>query len=363
MGDDVTYSIGFIGTGDPDGDGFGMAYHHAKGYQQRSDCEIIACADLIEEHAQKFADEHSIPDSHVYSDYEEMLDETAPDIISICVPPAVHAPVTIDCIQSGAVDAIHCEKPMASTWGECKDMAVEADRHGVQLTFNHQRRFAPEWRHAKELLDTNQIGELTRVETAAPDLFDWGTHCVDLCGMFVDEAAPKWVLGNIEASEEHIVYGIEHENQGLGLWEYENGIFGTISTGGEGGHIDCGFIDALHRLRGTDGVIEVNPQWGNDLPSLRIKRAGETSWSAVDVQECEETQHDVAGAVDHAVSALDEGFEPEIGVKNALKSTELIFGIYESSRRRGRVEFPLDITDHPLASMLESGEINRTSDR
>jgi phytoene/squalene synthetase len=36
----------------------------------------------------------------------------------------------------------------------------------------------------------------------------------------------------------------------------------------------------------------------------------------------------------------------------ALQATELIFATYESSRRRGRVDLPLEIDDSPLIAML-----------
>lgn len=49
--------------------------------------------------------------------------------------------------------------------------------------------------------------------------------------------------------------------------------------------------------------------------------------------------------------------EPEHGAKNALKSTEIIFACWESARRRGMVELPLDIEDNPLVAMVESGDL------
>jgi predicted dehydrogenase len=47
--------------------------------------------------------------------------------------------------QAG-VKAIHCEKPMAPTWGECKKMVAVCNERHVQLTFNHQRRFGKPFR-------------------------------------------------------------------------------------------------------------------------------------------------------------------------------------------------------------------------
>jgi hypothetical protein len=38
-------------------------------------------------------------------------------------------------------------------------------------------------------------------------------------------------------------------------------------------------------------------------------------------------------------------------------ATELIFAIYESVRRRGRVDLPLDAEDNPLEALVDAGEI------
>jgi hypothetical protein len=39
-------------------------------------------------------------------------------------------------------------------------------------------------------------------------------------------------------------------------------------------------------------------------------------------------------------------------------ATEIIFGAYESSRKRGRVDFPLGAgVGNPLKEMVESGEL------
>lgn len=354
----MAYRVAFIGTGDPDADGFAMAYSHANGYQQFENCEPIACADIVLENAERFAAGHDIHEKHIYENYETMLENAEPDIVSICVPPAVHAPAAIASIRSQSVDAVHCEKPMATTWRACERMALEAERHGVQLTFNHQRRFGSEWQKAKSLLDDGAIGELRRIETAAPDLFDWGTHCVDLCGMFVDEASPEWVLGGIDAREENRIFGVNHENQGMAVWQYENGVHGLVSTGSDGETIDSGLVDCLHRLEGSDGVIEINRRWAKSHPPLQIRRAGETEWTGYEFDDEDDIGDLVSRSVAHIVTALEEGFTPMTDAKHALNATELIFGVYESARRRGRVDFPLDIDDHPLEAMIEAGDLS-----
>ena len=55
------------------------------------------------------------------------------------------------------------------------------------------------------------------------------------------------------------------------------------------------------------------------------------------------------------VDALKNGREPELSARRALAATQLIFATYESSRRRGRVDFPLAIDDSPFLSMIDDG--------
>ena len=93
-------------------------------------------------------------------------------------------------------------------------------------------------------------------------------------------------------------------------------------------------------------------------PLLRVRNL-ETggAWQEIDVG-APETWADVVGAaIQGTVDALRAGQEPELSARKALQATELIFATYESSRRRGRVDLPLEIEDSPLLSMIDSGEI------
>lgn len=227
----MTYRIGFIGTGDPDGEGFAMAYRHASGYQRLDDCEIVACADIVAENATAFAAEHDIQGRHIYQDYEAMLKSATPDVVSVCVPPGAHADIVTDVAESGVPAAVHCEKPMALTWGEARRMAAVCAAEGVQLTINHQLRFGKPYREAKRLLEEGTIGDLVRVEFQEQTLYDNGTHSFDLVNYFNDQCPVEWVLGQVDYTEENTLFGAHNENQAVVQWRYENGVYGLASTG------------------------------------------------------------------------------------------------------------------------------------
>ncbi len=53
------------------------------------------------------------------------------------------------------------------------------------------------------------------------------------------------------------------------------------------------------------------------------------------------------------IDALKTGREPELSARKAIQATELIFATYESSRKRGRVDLPLQIDDSPFLAMIQ----------
>lgn len=354
------HTVAFVGTGKPQGEdatGFAMAYKHAEAYQALDNCEIVACADIVRENADAFAEAHDIDDERVFEDYEEMLSTAEPDIVSVTVPPAIHADIVLGCVRSGVVEAVHCEKPMSDDWNDSVQMVEAAEEYDVQLTFNHQRRMGKPFREAKRLLDDGEIGDLQRVEFAAANLFDYGTHSFDLCNFYNDECDSEWVLAQIEYSEENVLFGAHNTNEAIVQWKYENGVFGYGATGA--GTV-AEAVNCHHRLIGEDGRIEVGVGFcgSGDGTTLRIRRAGDKDWETIDVGEAGihgPGFHEAA--IEHLVTALDEGTEPELSGRNALRASELIFGAWESSRRRGRVDFPLDIDGNPLVSMIESGDL------
>ncbi|RDI69642.1 Gfo/Idh/MocA family protein [Halopelagius longus] len=375
----MTYRIGFIGTGAPDGDGFAMAYRHAEGYRRLDDCEIVACADLVRENAEAFAEEHDVPDHRVYEDYEEMLSEAEPDVVSVCVPPADHADIVVGTARSGVVRAIHCEKPMALTWGDARRMVEVCDAEGVSLTINHQHRFGRPYTEPKRLLEKGKVGDLKRIEFREEDLYDNGTHAFDLANYYNDGTPVEWVLGQIDYTEENVLFGAHNENQAVAQWRYENGVYGIASTGrGEE------FVGALFRLVGTDGVIEVGAdgtvsyrrdggKWktvdtGSDAryrpklskPRLALRyllgKASEGLAGRLDKPTY------TARAIEDVIESIRTGERSELDARDALAADELIFATWESSRRRGRVDLPLEVDDNPLEAMVEAGVVGPDSD-
>ena len=347
--------VGFIGTGKvperASAMGYAMAYRHGDAYARLADdCDMVACADIVEANGRAFADKYGF--DKVYLDYHEMLAEEDLDIVSICTWPKLHCEMVVDCCVAG-VPAVHSEKPMALTYGDSRKMLQVATQYGTTLTFNHQRRFGKPFRNAHKLVQDGEIGALVRMEANVGDLYDGGTHWVDLLNYMNDETPAAWVIGQIDCREERLAFGAPIEWQGICQVKYRNGVYGLFVTGVEVGQdMGCSI-----RLIGKGGVAEIayQPKPG---PMLRYWKRGVSDWIAVD---CEgETLHGpgyIERAIAQVVECAKSGGESELCARHAMSATEIIFACYESSRRRARIDLPLDIDDSPIQAMIESGDV------
>ncbi|WP_309709983.1 Gfo/Idh/MocA family oxidoreductase [Armatimonas sp.] len=347
------YRVAVIGTGLPwktDGaTGFGMSRAHAPGYAKSGKCEIVALADIAEANMAAFNTDLCDGKARQYTDYKEMLTTEKPDVVSIATWPHLHAEMVIAAAESG-VKAIHCEKPMAGTFGEARKMAEICAMHGVQLTFNHQRRHLPTFQTAKKLIESGAIGELTRLEGSCLNMLDWGTHWLNMFQMLNGESAPVWVMGQVDVRKPHQVYGVKHDTDGMCLVGYENGVHGLLCTGETAEKAVGCSIKAF----GTEGYLEIH----NTAPHLRIRGKGDSALRELTGSETEGGLHGSFANHDNVVdlvNALTAGRKPLCDVSNALVTTEIIYACYESARRRGRIDLPLTIDDHPLAALVESG--------
>jgi predicted dehydrogenase len=341
--------VGFIGTGKPrsteGSTGFGMAYEHAMGFQALKGFELAACADIVPDNAKAFASYHRIP--AVYTDYRRMLKRERLDVLSICTWPDLHEPMVAAAIASG-VRAIHCEKPVAPTWAAARRMAALAQRRKVQLTFNHQRRFGAPVQKALQLVRQGKIGKLRRMESFVWNLYDSGPHQVDMMQMFNGEVPARWVMGQVDGRYGRKSFGIPVDNHCLAHICYQNDIQGLVASSRSGlggwGHL---------RLMGTAGEIEV----GAHDPVLRVRLKGQAELKSVPMTWDYFDPAMTVAAVKDSMEAWKRGTKPQLGASNALQTAEIIFAVYESSRRRGRVDLPLKNGGNALVQLLEAGDI------
>jgi predicted dehydrogenase len=324
----------------------GRGREHAKGYAACEGVEIAALCDPVPEAAQALGEARSVAPENLFSDPGAMLKSQKFDIVSVCTWPEQHRPQVLEVIQSG-VRAIHCEKPMAPTFGASRAMHQAAQEAGVQLTFCHQRRFNPQFVQARELIREGAIGTLSRLEGFCPNLFDWGTHWFDMFFFLNEETPASWVMGQADISQPKSVFGVPVDWAGLSFVAFENKVDGLIVTGP--GAWERGAIRAI----GSEGILEI-PKSGRRRLAAAAQRAAPPTAGRRSISAAFRAATRPTLAVVESIHCLRTGEESRLSSRLALAATELIFATYESARSRGRVEMPLQIEDSPLIAMIEA---------
>ncbi|GAI22278.1 unnamed protein product, partial [marine sediment metagenome] len=122
-------------------------------------------------------------DTRIYSDYKNMLDNEELDIIEILLPHYLHAEVVVYAAKK-QVKVISVQKPMALNLDQADEMIEECKKSQSILSIFENFLFAPHLLKAKELLDSDYIGDPSsiRIKTAMGAIGGWK----------VPESAKKW---------------------------------------------------------------------------------------------------------------------------------------------------------------------------
>jgi UDP-N-acetylglucosamine 3-dehydrogenase len=333
------YRAAIIGCGQPSserGGGFGIAYTHARAYARCPKTVLVAAADINAANLQAFCTAHDV---RGYHDYQQLLAQEQPDLVSICTWPPLHPQMAIDAALAG-VKGIWCEKPMALSLAEADRMLAACAQTGTRLQVNHQRRFAPHFQAARELIRSGRLGSLVRVEGYVPDwdLLSWGTHWADMIRYLNEDQPVIWVAAQVDCRTARQRYGHYVEDHSITYFAFANGVRGFLELG-EGCPSTVGV-----RIVGTEGFAVVH---GNTLRARVNDTAG---W--LDYTSSERGEQAFLRALEDLVASIEEQREPLLSGRSARATTEILLAAYESAYRRGRVLLPLEATDFPLARLV-----------
>lgn len=99
-------------------------------------------------------------DAVIYDDFDRMLAEAKPDVISLTLPTPLHVPLTVKALQTGV--SVLCEKPMALDAAACAIMIKAAQKapNGARLMIAQCLRFWPCYVFLKKLVDSGKYGKV-----------------------------------------------------------------------------------------------------------------------------------------------------------------------------------------------------------
>jgi predicted dehydrogenase len=118
--------------------------------------QVVAIASRDIAKARAAANSLGIP--RAYGSYQELIDD--PDIEAIYnpLPNHLHVPWSIRAAERGK--HVLCEKPIALTAREARELLEVRDRTGVQIGEAFMVRTHPQWHKVREIIASGRIGEL-----------------------------------------------------------------------------------------------------------------------------------------------------------------------------------------------------------
>lgn len=141
----------------------GIGNIHARCYQSRKDCRLVAVCDLIKERANKAAAAYGCP--AFYSVKEMLASGIRIDAASMCTAGVEnggdHYTPTMELLEAGI--AVLGEKPISNDIRKAEEMVALAKRKNLRYGINLNHRFTPAALRAREWVRSGRLGELNLI--------------------------------------------------------------------------------------------------------------------------------------------------------------------------------------------------------
>lgn len=341
----------------------------ARAYHAHPRTKVVGLCDLIEDRLNALGDELDL-DAR-FTDLDEMIRQTEPDIVAIPTAPALHAPLALRVLEHGV--NIEVEKPMGMDLIETDAVMNKAAEKGVQTAVHHQWRLSA-WNQAvNHAYQAGKIGELRYIYASGKGYYGgfglmeigthvltqvikYGGHCQSVTAHATTRGRPITPQDVLPAPRGNGTVAGDHVTAAL---QFSNGVTGTLLQ-----HkfkqieLDAHVVE----LYGTEGRLMWHPRGAWWLPNPHVPPANEQDkWEALTpiyadsfAQAVEKTPPDLKlnegdyWFVDEYVRALDEGREHECSGAEGSHVVEIIMGIFESAAYGTRVDLPQSNREHPL---------------
>ena len=285
----MVVKVGMIGCGT-------ISRYHLKQIQALGSIEVVAAYNRSSGLREDFGREAGLSSGSLYSDVGEMLKH--PGLVSVinCLPNSMHSSVSVDAMETGL--HVLCEKPMATSLDEARQMLDAARRNDVKLVIGLTLRFRGTTVAAKKVVEKGVLGDVyyanagwmrrngipgwgsqfTRQDLAgAGPIYDIGVHALDTTCWLMSDFEADQVLASSYAK-------LGPSKKGLGDWGVPNldGYFdvedlsSAIIKMRSGATIAFEVSWAANIPKTQFTVRLMGEKAGVDLESMKVHSTGET---------------------------------------------------------------------------------------
>jgi len=284
--------VGLIGTGFM-GRAHALAFHNARTtFELPVNLKLAALADADAARAEQCARSWGFDRSH--ASWEALINDPAVQLVAITTPNHLHFPMAMAAI--GAGKAVYCEKPLAVSLEQAREMQRAAKAAGVVTRVGYNYQHNPMIGLARQMIESGDLGEIVSFQGEFSEDFmgdsqhPWSWRCeqAHAGGALADLgshllAMARYLLGDIEAvcADSQTVHAqrpatlgsqenrpIAIDDQTYALLRFANGARGTFGSS----WLKHGYKNHLSfEISGTKGTLSFDQERLNEL---RLYRAG-----------------------------------------------------------------------------------------
>lgn len=216
---------------------------HLDAWSRIEEVDLVAICDQDERRAAEAASQFEAARS--YTDFFEMLEREKPDFVDVITRPDSHLRLVRQAAEVGV--AIICQKPLAPTFSEAKELVQTALHHNVPLMVHENFRFQPWYREINRMVNQGLVGSRLhslQIRTRTGDgwqpdaymarqpyfremkqflIFETGVHFIDtfrfLAGEIDGVYATLRKLNPDIAGEDAGTVLFEHKGSVSGIWD------------------------------------------------------------------------------------------------------------------------------------------------
>jgi predicted dehydrogenase len=284
--------VGLIGTGFM-GRAHALAFHNARTtFELPVNLKLAALADADAARAEQCARSWGFDRSH--ASWEALINDPAVQLVAITTPNHLHFPMAMAAI--GAGKAVYCEKPLAVSLEQAREMQRAAKAAGVVTRVGYNYQHNPMIGLARQMIESGDLGQIVSFQGEFSEDFmgdpqhPWSWRCeqAHAGGALADLgshllAMARYLLGDIEAvcADSQTVHAqrpatlgsqenrpIAIDDQTYALLRFANGARGTFGSS----WLKHGYKNHLSfEISGTKGTLSFDQERLNEL---RLYRAG-----------------------------------------------------------------------------------------
>ena len=129
-----------------------------------SEIRVVAAMDVFDE-SKSIADAFNVP--VFVKTFDELLAVPGLDAVAICSPTDTHADYVIKAARAGK--HIFCEKPLDLSLERVQEVLDVVEESGVRLMLGFNRRFDPEFRRIRNLVENDAVGDPQIIKITSRD--------------------------------------------------------------------------------------------------------------------------------------------------------------------------------------------------